>query len=200
MRMRSRCGTRMHVSSKFSSLLSTVAQEHASAAVHRCEPAASGPGQQVAACSGCAGTASRPVNQRGDPLLGKIAREGVPNRRRAVRLWAPRPAAAGCATPHVEPHGIQDPSSQRPSRASSSLLREPARERHSAGSDAAQQVSHAARPVRRAPPFHVCMQRSSSGIARSTSRACSRSSTAGLSAPASPPRSALYALNAHSKR
>jgi len=86
MRMRSRCSTRMHGSSKFSSLLSTLAQEHASAAVHRCEPAASGPGQQVAAWSGCAGTASRLVNQRNDPLLGNRAREGIPRCRARGRL------------------------------------------------------------------------------------------------------------------
>ena len=64
--------------------------------------------------------------------LGMTGGEAIPkcqNTRPAARLRGPRAAAAGCNTRHVEPQGMQGPSSQRPSRAASGLLRKPAHER-----------------------------------------------------------------------
>jgi len=90
LRTRALCGMRLHISSKLSSLVSTLLPKHASAAEHWCGPAASGPGQQAAACDACAGTAPRPLNLRDkNPAPGHDRWRGHPQ--------VPK-HATGCAT------------------------------------------------------------------------------------------------------
>ena len=159
LRRRSRCGMRLHSSSMLSSLLSTLPQKHASAAMLRCGPASSEPGQQVAHAAAAPGP-HLAHSTCATTRLGKTAGEGVP-------------MCLSC-------NGLR-----KSARAQAVIP---------------QQAPHAVWVLRRAPPLHNCRQRSSSGTARSASRACSCSSICGLNAPAPSSGSELYAVIAHSMR